>query len=167
MYRIKIQMSSEGMERFLNKYARKGYVLQFMMPMTLFVPLDIQILQLMKGPHKNRVYQLMSKDSKQFNRYKECGWQKFHYNYNDEYVILYKDIGNQSEVDISQKNHSHLAALALKEGIFLLLIYGLMILFYPSISYNQSVIGFLLHHSYLMITIIMVIVSGWIYIRNK
>lgn len=93
--------------------------------------------------------------------------QKFHYNNYNEYVILYKDIVNQCEVDITQRNHSYLTVLALKVGIFLLLIFGLMTLFYPSISHNQSIIGFLLHHGYLMITIIMLIVHRWIYILKK
>lgn len=170
MYRIKIFLSSEGMERYLNKYAKKGYVLQSMIPMALFVPLDIQILQFIKAPHKNRIYQLISKESEQWQQLKEEEWYKFVSHNNTNYDIIYKDTQNRNDVfkeDISQQKHQNLAALGLKEGLFLLIIYGFMTIFYPSASYNQSVIGFLLHHSYLIIALIMVIVSGWIYIRNK
>lgn len=176
MLRMKLYLGSERMERCLNMKAKKGYVLESITPFTLFEPLRIDVYQFIKAPHKNRTYRVLPLSQEKYSECKEYlierDWKVFHKHYaNDEYIdyIFYTDqpFNKELPVEFIYKRNQNNAQYTFFKGLYLALIFlGLAIIF-PIPNYSNTLIGFLLHYSYIIIALLMLGYSFVLYKRNK
>lgn len=160
MYRIKCDWNPTTTQAYLNKQAKKGYILSDVIEMTLFVPLIINIYHFTKSNHYQRIYQLEEKSIEKIKECKKDGWKVLqHHAHMKTYTILYKDVNSYEEPKQS------LTMAGIKEGLILLMIFGL----WKSMdSYStQSWIGNLLHNSYGVIAIVTLAVGIITYVKNR
>lgn len=171
MYTIKSDLNPVATEAYFNKKAQKGYILRTIIPFTLFAPLKVNIYRFMKSNNDQRVYQLLNVSPKVISQYQNDGWKLLSSspdNYED-YLVMYKDMpSNQKELfgENTRNSYSTIASLGIKEGLILLAIFGLWYTF-TTPYHNSSFLGFLLHNSYLVIALSILIISTVVYFKNK
>lgn len=170
MYTIKSDLNPVATEAYFNKKAQKGYILRTIIPFTLFALLKVNIYRFVKSNNDQKVYRLLKVSPKVISQYQNDGLKLSSSpdNYED-YLVMYKDmLFNQKELfrENTRNSYSIIASLGIKEGLILLAIFGLWYTF-TTPYHNSSFLGFLLHNSYLVIALSILIISTVVYFKNK
>lgn len=183
MLRIRLHLGSKSIEDYLNKMANKGYILDSLTPFGLFEPLRIDTYRFTKSTHKNRTYRVDSRnvDRHDFNEYRQIflddGWTYFKNNQaNDEFNkenIFYSDTSTKNEIfsdeESRKKKNRDNASSTLLKGIFLFMTFLVLSRLFPApfSGSSHTIVGFILHNSYVIIAIVIMLVSLIRYIKYK
>ena len=178
MISIKFNLGKQELENYLNKKSKNGYQLVSITPFYMFMPLRMYIYRFSKEYIFNRCYRVDTRrvDPDDFENYvqlyEDDGWRYFRNNYvHDSYDhIFYSDHKQEifSDEASAKENKRDNAAYSLRRGIFLALVFICFSFLFPiSTQGSHSLIGFLLHNSYFIITLLIIIFSGVRYYKNK
>lgn len=183
MMGLRMYMGSKSMEEYLNKKSKKGFVLDGIYTFGLFAPLRVDVFKFKKANNLTRTYRIDSRkiEKKDFDNYiqlfSDDGWKYFPNNYvNDEFNndnIFFSDDLKKCDIFSNQesiKERNKASALSsLWKGIYLSLALLFIYVFFPEpfSNYSNNFIGFLLHNSYLIISIMIILVSVFRYHKYK
>jgi len=183
MLRIKPYLGSKSTEDYLNKKAQKGYELESITSFRLFVPLRLDAFSFKKTLKTKRVYRVDSRKIKKedFMEYqqifKDDGWEYFKNNFaNDEYnsdYIFYSENSTKNQIfsdsESEKLRNKENAASSLYKGIFLFMVFLFFSIIFPSplAGNNSTLIGFIFHNIYIIVSIFIIIISLIRYLKSR
>lgn len=179
MLSIRFMTSSSAIERYLNKKAEKGYIIQSIVPFSLFVPLEFIAYKFKKSTNKNRIYRVdsrnVSKEEAQeyYQLFEDDGWTSFNMNsYDPSQHIFYSDDPTKENIfsddaSVIQRDRNDAISNLLK-GVFLFCCFLFLSLFFPISNGNtNTIVGFLSHNFYIIVASLTIIVSLFRYWSSR
>ena len=145
---IQINLGKGYIEKYLNKKADQGYRLISMTPFDLFVPLRLIIYKFQKVRDRHYIYKVTS--LKEVND----EWKSFQDNYLENQDIHVYECCTEDKQVYQGQNDSH--TLIIRE-CWLLGIYIILTSLIPMHYYGETILGFILHYSYIIIVLTMII----------
>ena len=188
MYKVRMWMTLENEERFINKYSKRGYLLNYIAPFRLMPPLEFRVYKFNVSKENNSIYkidnrtfkngadeqeymQLMRDDGWHFfeNNYTFNNWYRNYYWYRERVSgdeDIYSD--EESKLEANNRMFSHLLMFAV-----LLLLFSVVFPISNTNSANsrQTIVGMILSNWYLLglllITTISLLGKIVIFFRRK
>ncbi|GAB2023017.1 hypothetical protein RyT2_20910 [Pseudolactococcus yaeyamensis] len=88
MLKLRIWITLENEERFINKYSKRGYVLKYIAPFRLMPPLEFRVYKFSVAPEVNHIYRIdyrsfdEQEDEQEYKQLmQDDGWHFFKNNY--------------------------------------------------------------------------------------
>lgn len=188
MYKVRMWMTLENEERFINKYSKRGYFLNYIAPFRLMPPLEYRVYKFNVSQESNNIFKIDNRtfkseaDEQEYMQLmKDDGWNFFknNYTFNNWYRNYYwyrervsgeEDIYSDEESKLEANNRifSHLLMFAV-----LLLVFSVI---FPISNTNtensgQSIVDVILSNWYLLglilTTTISLIGKVAIFVRRK
>ncbi len=187
MYKLRMWMTVENEERLINKYSKRGYLLNYIAPFRLMPPLEFRVYKFNVSKENNKVYKIDNRtfkneaDQQEYMQLmRDDGWIFFknNYTFNSWYTNYYwyrerisgdEDIysDEESKLEANNRMFSHLLMFAV-----LLLFSAVFPISNPNTANpSQTIVGMILSNWYLfglmLITTISLIGKVVIFFRRK
>lgn len=175
MYKVRMWMTLENEEKFINKYSKRGYLLNYIAPFRLMPPLEFRVYKFNVNKENNNIYkidnrtfkneadeqeymQLMRDDSWYLfeNNYTFNNWYTNYYWYRERASgdeDIYSDV--ESKLEANNRMFSHILMFT----VVLLVFSAFFPISNTSTHSRQTIVGMILSNWYLLGLLFITIIS--------
>lgn len=170
---------SQSLENYLNRKAKKGYVLKTITPFVLFPPLVFTVFDFEKKQDSTCIYRVDSRKVKKedlvdYNQlFLDDGWHRFpsvsiqerlhiFYSNDPEKISIYSD-----DTSIKERNQKDALYLLGKSSLLVVFFVVLTVFFPIPYTAHTGFIGFVLHYFYILAAVLLIGYALVRYVKNK